>query len=559
MIMIRLLPSHLINQIAAGEVVERPASVVKELVENAIDAGAAKINITAKDGGKSYICVADNGSGMNRENLLKCVERHATSKLPTDDLTNILNLGFRGEAIPSIASVSKMVITTSHEGVGLSIAIEGGNVFEPRPAAIDQGTKIEVSELFYNVPARLSFLQSDRAEISAIIDTVERIAMCYPSIEFIINDTIHFMPTAKKLDRVCDIFGKEFRANLIEVKSDKLSGYISRPGVAKGTSAYQYIFVNGRSVKDKMLLSALRGAYADVMPKGQFAIAALWFDFPRTDIDVNVHPQKLDIRFKEQARVRAMIISIIRAALRESGIGAIAYNKNAEFSPAIMAHANNPIGFVHEFSVDPDSIATEEVANEIAQNFPLGLARGQVFNTYIMAQSDSGLILLDAHAAAERLTYERLREDLESEGVARQMMLIPEPVELGAKNAAAILDIKDELAELGLIIEEFGPGAISVCEVPAIISGCDVVALIKRIADDAADLKSTDVLEERLAMVVKTYACHTSYRAGKSLSVDEMNALLRAVEKSPNAGVCNHGRPAFVQLSKKELDKLFDR
>ncbi|MDR1008668.1 MAG: DNA mismatch repair endonuclease MutL [Rickettsiales bacterium] len=564
---IRILPSFLVNQIAAGEVVERPASAIKEMIENSIDAGAQHIHITVRGGGKAYICVADDGCGMSREDLEKCVLRYATSKLPADDLLRIEKLGFRGEALPSIASVSKMLITSNNGSESNCVQIDGGNIVAVRPAAHVKGTKIEVSELFFNVPSRLSFLHTDRGEMSIAIDTVERMAMCYPDIEFVLNDTIRFLP-GERIMRVADILGREFKENSIEVNGRELSGFISRPGYTKGTAASQYFFVNGRSVKDRNLLGALRAAYMDVCEKGQFPAAALWLTLPPADVDVNAHPQKAEVRFKEQARVRALVISEIRHALGQARVISAPIPVSANIAERFAAEplsvaapmvAEELAGFDFGESINPDSVAVDAPTEEEVAEHPLGLARGQIFLTYIIAQAEDGLVIVDAHACAERITYERIKASLAETGVARQMLLIPEAVELGQKRAGALLDMAEEMAMFGLVIEAFGEGSVLVREAPALLGQCDIAGLVKHVADDIEDMSRVSNLEDKIAMVAKTYACHTSLRAGKALTIDEMNQLLRSAENCPDAGVCNHGRPSFIKMSKKELDKLFDR
>ena len=587
---IRVLSQNLINQIAAGEVIERPASVIKELVENSIDAGATKIEITVRNSGKSYICVSDNGSGMDKTDLQNCILRHATSKLPTDDLMNINYLGFRGEAIPSIASVSKMNITTNNGNEGWCLQLENGEIKKLTPASHTKGTKIEVSDLFYNVPARLNFLKTDRGEMSAIIDVVERIALCHPEKTFILNDTLKFYPT-DSLSRICSVLGKDFKENAIKIDVNahnlKISGYICRPTYTRGTSANQYIYVNGRSLKDKLLFGALKAAYMDTMEKGKFPSVCLWLNIPNSDIDVNVHPQKAEIRFKEQNLVRGVLISSIRKHLANAEItpNVIKINnivktpdttnqnetKILDFNTQIQNLQNN---FVMEtqkeqiqtsfdnkilpLSVNKNTIATDNTFADYI-TYPLGTARGQIHNTYIISQTEDGIVIVDQHACHERLVYEKIKKQMAEGGIKRQLMLIPEIVELGEKKAYAILDIKDELADFGLIIEEFGPGAIVIRETPAILGDADLQGLIKQIAEDISDFEKAKILENKIAMIAKTYACHTSIRAGKTLTIEEMNLLLRQVEQSENAGECNHGRRAYVKIDLNDLAKLFDR
>ena len=581
---IRILSQNLINQIAAGEVIERPASVIKELMENSIDAGATKIEITVRDSGKSYICVCDNGSGMNKTDLQNCILRHATSKLPTDDLMNINYLGFRGEAIPSIASVSKMKITTNDGNECWCLEIENGNIKKLSPASHTKGTKIEVYDLFYTVPARLNFLKTDRGEMSTIIDTVERIALCHPDKTFTLNDTLALRPT-DKLSRVCSVLGKDFKQNAIEINETahnlKISGFICRPTYTKGTSANQYIYVNGRSLKDKLLFGALKAGYMDTMEKGKYPSVCLWLTIPNSDIDVNVHPQKAEIRFKEQGLVRGVLINIIRKYIATAPVNPNIINLNEAIKPHQQNFTsqkildintniqNNNLNFVSEHKqtffdnkILPLSINSQTVATDIPEDYityPLGTARGQLHNTYIISQTTDGIVIVDQHACHERLVYEKIKHQLSNGGIKRQLMLIPEIVELGEKKAGAILDIANELEQFGLVIEEFGKGAIVIREMPSLLGNADLQGLIKQIAEDIDDLNKAKILENKIAMIAKTYACHTSIRAGKTLTIDEMNELLRQVEASENAGGCNHGRRAYIKMNLSDLGKLFDR
>ena len=578
---IRILSQNLINQIAAGEVIERPASVIKELVENSIDAGATKIEITVRNSGKSYICVCDNGSGMNKADLQNCILRHATSKLPTDDLTNINYLGFRGEAIPSIASVSKMKITTNDGTECWCLEIENGKIKNLLPASHTKGTKIEVSDLFYTVPARLNFLKTDRGEMSTIIDTVERIALCHPDKTFTLNDTLVLKPT-DKLSRICSVLGKDFKQNAIEVNASahglKIEGYICRPTYTKGTSANQYIYVNGRSLKDKLLFGALKTGYMDTMEKGKYPSVCLWLTIPNSDIDVNVHPQKAEIRFKEQGLVRGVLINVIRKHIAQAPVDPNVINLKNTFQKQIsdakildfntkiqnsnfnLVSENTQTSFdskILPLSINSQTIATDSSADYIT--YPLGTARGQLHNTYIISQTTDGIVIIDQHACHERLVYEKIKQQLSNGGIKRQIMLIPEIIELGEKKAGAILDISAELEKFGLVIEEFGKGTIIIREMPSLLGDADLQGLIKQIAEDIDDLNKATILENKIAMIAKTYACHTSIRAGKTLTIDEMNELLRQVEQSENAGECNHGRRAYIKMNLDDLAKLFDR
>ena len=576
---IRILSQNLINQIAAGEVIERPSSVIKELIENSIDAGATKIEVTVRNAGKSYICVCDNGNGMNKKDLETCILRHATSKLPTDDLTNINFLGFRGEALPSIASVSKMQITTNNGSECWCLEMENGNIKNIFPSSHTKGTKIEVSDLFYTVPARLNFLKTDRGEMSNIIDTIERIALCHPDKTFKLNDTLILQPT-DRLSRICSVLGKDFKQNAIEINETahhlKVSGFICRPTYTKGTSANQYFYVNGRSLKDKLLFGTLKAAYMDTMEKGKFPSVCLWIEIPNSDIDVNVHPQKAEIRFKEQGLVRGTLINIIRKYIATAPVNpniidlkqTIKQTNSNIFDLNTTIQKNNFSNSVEQRQTSfdskilPLSINSQTIATDTPEEYityPLGTARGQLHNTYIISQTTDGIVIIDQHACHERLVYEKIKQQLATGGIKRQIMLIPEIIELGEKKACAILDIANELEKFGLIIEEFGKGAILIREMPALLGDADLQGLIKHIAEDIDDLNKATILENKIAMIAKTYACHTSIRAGKTLTIDEMNELLRQVEASENSGECNHGRRAYIKMNLCDLEKLFDR
>ena len=550
---IRILPQNLVNQIAAGEVVERPASALKELIENSLDAGATRIDVIARDGGKAYMCVADNGCGMSRSDLCRAILRHATSKLPEDDLKSIAHLGFRGEAVPSIASVSRMKITTNDGLGGWEISINGGAASEVKPAAAEQGTRVEVAELFYNVPARLKFLKTSRGEAAAIMDVVERMALSYPEVEFSLNEAIRFAP-ADRLARSRQILGPEFRDEAVAVdqtlRGVRVSGFVARPGFTASTSASQYFFVNGRSVKDKQLFQAVRAAYMDTMERGRFAACALWIDLDPAEVDVNVHPQKAEVRFRDSEAVRSAVIKTIREALASAGIKTrsaradlLAAHVGARGALAVEERQR---GFGEAPSVNPAEVSSS--GDEELLAYPLGAARGLVHNTYIIAQTAGGMAIIDMHAAHERIVYEKLK----GRKVERQMLLIPEVVELGERRAAQLLEMADELAAFGLVIEPFGDAAVAVREAPALLGKADMGAIVR-------DLAEVSQLEDRLAHVAKTYGCHTSIRSGATLNAQEMNALLRQIENCPNAGQCNHGRPAYVEIPMKDINKLFDR
>ena len=551
---IRILPQNLVNQIAAGEVVERPASALKELIENSLDAGATTIDIVAKDGGKTYLSVADNGCGMGSADLAACALRYATSKLLDNDLSSISSLGFRGEALPSIASVSRMKITTNDGSGGLCLSIDGGKAGEVRPAGMGKGTRVEVSELFYNVPARLKFLKTDRGEAAAIMDVVERMALCSPSVSFSLNDKV-FAPATRR-ERAAQILGRDFEANCLEVGQERngfaIEGFIGRPTYTASTSGSQFFFVNGRSVKDKLLYSALRAAYADTMERGRFAACALWLTLPPDELDVNVHPQKAEVRFAAPDFVRASLIKCIRGAIADAPARPQGIDINEIFG-------RKPLygGALKEemrlFNASPSSANVEGRLE--TNDYPLGAARAQIFNKYILAECNDGLAIIDMHAAHERIVYEKLKAGAMGGRLERQILLIPEVVELGAKQAVKLLDMADELVKFGLVIEPFGDGTIAVREAPAILKQVKLPEILK----DLSEEEKTLALEERIAHVAKTYACHSSMRSGDAMSLNEMNELLRQIEATPNTGQCNHGRRAFVVVKLDNLDKLFDR
>jgi len=558
---IRILPQNLVNQIAAGEVVERPASALKELIENSLDAGATIIDIVAKDGGKTYLSVADNGCGMGSADLAACALRYATSKLPDDNFSSISSLGFRGEALPSIASVSRMKITTNDGSGGLCLSIDGGKAGEVRPAGMGKGTRVEVSELFYNVPARLKFLKTDRGEAAAIMDVVERMALCSPSVSFSLNDKV-FAPATRR-ERAAQILGRDFEASCLEVGQERngfaIEGFIGRPTYTTSTSGSQFFFVNGRSVKDKLLYSALRAAYADTMERGRFAACALWLTLPPDELDVNVHPQKAEVRFAAPDFVRASLIKCIRGAIADAPTRPQRIDINEIFGgkPTYSGELREEIlSFRH---LMPESRFNNPIDLDSpvgpGNDYPLGIARAQIFNKYILAECNDGLAIIDMHAAHERIVYEKLKAGAMGGRLERQILLIPEVVELGAKQATKLLDMADELVRFGLVIEPFGDGAIAVREAPAILKQAKLPEILK----DLSEEEKTLALEERIAHVAKTYACHSSMRSGDAMSLAEMNELLRQIEATPNAGQCNHGRPAFVIVRLPELDRLFNR
>lgn len=611
--MIRVLPPTLINRIAAGEVIERPASVVKELVENAIDAGSTRIDVTLEQGGKNRIVVTDNGKGMSRDELALAVQRHATSKLPSDDLLDIRFLGFRGEALPSIGSVSRMNITsrTPTSENAWQITIEGGDVREPVPGSLAAGTSIEVRDLFYATPARLKFLKTERSEVGQTVDMLNRLAMSHPEVSFSLTsdgkNMLKFVSVKERLERLRDIMGKEFASNALPLsymrESAILTGFAALPTFNRGTSSEQYLFVGGRPVRDRLLLGAVKGAYQDVLAHNRHPVVVLFIDVPREEVDVNVHPAKAEVRFRDSQMIRGMIVSSIRNALASAGfrasntIGAGALERfsavaesyavppspayaysGVSAEPAFALH--EPAGRVFEAqpniasfmpaSMLPPMARYSEVGSELHtprefeqntdyRNYPLGAARCQLHKTYIVAETGDGLIIVDQHAAHERLVLEQMKLSPGRQAIARQKLLIPEIIQLGESMTEAMVARKDELLELGFLIETFGSGTIIVRETPAMLGEMDVHGLVKELADNISEYGETLALREKIEHLSSTIACHGSIRAGRALNITEMNSLLRQMEQTPRSGQCNHGRPTYIELKRKDIEVLFGR
>ncbi|KAF0223260.1 MAG: DNA mismatch repair protein [Rhodospirillaceae bacterium] len=600
---IRLLPSTLVNQIAAGEVVERPASAIKELVENALDAGASRIDVVVVEGGQALISVTDDGGGMAPDQLELAVERHATSKLPDDDLVHIRHLGFRGEALPSIGSVARLTITSRPHGAdsAWALTVEGGAKGQPVPAAHPPGTRVEVRDLFFATPARLKFLKAPRTELTHAVDVLERLAMAHPQVGFSLSDGPR--PVLKLagqkgekaealLARLGAIIGRDFQDNAVPLDAERdgvrLTGWAGLPTFNKGTSAYQYLFVNGRPVKDRLVIGAVRGAYQDVLSHDRHPVVALFVEVPADAVDVNVHPAKSEVRFREAGLVRGLIVSAIRHALAAAGhrtastvsdaaLGALgaaasrpAFNYQWQPRPsqgqiwqAASAQAPRQDWGLAEslpgLHLPPQAPTSEDNAPLDNVDFPLGAARAQMHDTYIIAETRTGMVVVDQHAAHERLVLERMRAAQAEGRVKTQALLLPEVVELGEAGAARIADAAAMLAELGLVVEAFGPGAVVVRETPAPLGECDAQALVRDLADDLAEWGEALKLREKLGDVCATMACHGSVRAGRRLSVTEMNALLRQMEATPLSGQCNHGRPTHVTLGLADIEKLFGR
>ncbi len=576
---IRRLDPILIDRIAAGEVVERPASALKELVENAIDAGASRIDVELENGGRKLIRITDNGSGMSQDDLELCIERHATSKLPTSDLTHILTLGFRGEALPSIASVARLSILTrtQNEQNGWQVNVDAGQKSAIKPKSAPYGTCIEVRDLFYATPARLKFLKSDRSEAQAAVQIIKRLAMAHPDIHFTMEGdgftALNYIIPADKprSSRLAQILGREFRDNSVEIDAHReglnLTGFVSLPTFHRATASEQYFFVNGRPVRDKVLLGALRAAYMDVMRSDRHSIVALFMDCDPRFVDVNVHPAKTEVRFQDAGMVRGLMIGAIREALSGAGHrastlgGSTTLNafKSAEFTPLYSSGFSEAVqARFTPFSEPTARVAQVEPIIETTYH-PLGAALAQVHENYILAQTNDGFVLVDQHAAHERLVYERLKQQRINQGIARQILLIPEIIDLDENSVVKLQEFAPELIELGLVLEPFGAGAIAVQEVPSSIAHGNIAKIVRALAETIDEWGGTIALEARVDLVLKTIACHYSIRSGRRMRVEEMNALLRNMEATASSGQCNHGRPTYVELKLSDIERLFGR
>jgi len=593
---IRQLSPETINRIAAGEVVERPASVVKELIENALDAGSSEIEVVTAAGGLSLLRVTDNGSGMGPEDLALSVERHATSKLSEEDLFAIRTLGFRGEALPSIGAIAKLTILSRAQSAAeaFAITVERGAKGAIKPAAGNPGTRVEVRDLFVSVPARLKFLKSERAENQAISEVVKRLAMAHAHVAFSLTTGERAglkLPREAAgpeglLKRLGHIMGRAFMADALAVSGARedvaVSGFAGLPTLHRPDASQQYLVVNGRPVKDRLLIGAVRAAYGDLIPRGRHPLLALFVALPPAEVDVNVHPAKAEVRFRDAGKVRALIVNALAAALHAAGHRASAGGGAAtlqELRPKVVPFARPPAPYAggqrapvslglaeamqapFEAFADPSADARADAGpvSEALLDRPLGAARAQLHETYIVAQTRDSVVIVDQHAAHERLVYERMKAMLAEGGVARQGLLIPVVVDLTEDEATALSARSDELAELGLIVEPFGAGAVAVREVPALLGDADVKGLVKDLAGEVAGEDHGLALKERLEAVCATLACHGSVRAGRRLTADEMNALLRDMEATPYSGQCNHGRPTYVELKLSDIERLFGR
>ncbi|WP_342250172.1 DNA mismatch repair endonuclease MutL [Sphingomonas sp. OTU376] len=597
---IRRLPEHLVNRIAAGEVVERPASALKELVENAIDAGATRIAVKLSGGGTDLIEVTDDGCGMSPPEMALALERHATSKLPDDEIDQVTTLGFRGEALPSIASVARMSLESRVRGAeGWHRIVDNGEVVSEGPAALPPGTRIRVESLFARVPARRKFLRSPRAEYAASLDVMKRLAMARPDIAFSVEHdgrkAFHVQGNESGPERVAGLTDRALAENSVAIDFEReglvLGGVAGLPTFNRGVADHQYLFVNGRPVKDRLLIGALRGAYAEMLARDRHPVVALFLDVPPDQVDVNVHPAKTEVRFRDPALVRGMIVSGLRRALDEAGHRSVqrpseaalgmwtsetspppapapqlwdaepAFTPAPQYSPAPSYNYSSVQDRRPSFAAPPPLARAEPAIAPVPQSVqhPLGVARGQVAKTYIVAEAEDGLVLVDQHAAHERLVLERMRRAMSEGGVASQGLLVPEVVELDEPGCDRLEARAGELSDFGLDIERFGPHAVLVRAVPAALGKGDVHALVTDLADELASFDEALSLKEKLDHVAATMACHGSVRAGRVLSVAEMNALLREMEVTPHSGQCNHGRPTWVKLAHGDIEKLFGR
>ena len=616
---IRVLPSNLVNQIAAGEVIERPASVIKELVENAIDAGASKIEVTLEGGGKNLIMVNDNGKGIGKDELSLAVERHATSKLPDNDLFNINFLGFRGEALPSIASVAKMTISSRQQGAdsGWQISVNGGDKGEVKPAAIPLGTRIEVRDLFYTTPARLKFMKADASETAQCVDMLQRIALANPQISFYLEsdgkkkvalNAYQGELFDSRQRRVADVMGGEFEENSVAISAGndfcKISGFIGIPTYNKANSLSEFLFVNNRPVRDKLILGAIKGAYQDMMTSGRYPACAVFVEVEPMYVDVNVHPTKAEVRFYDNGAIRGLLVGSIRHALSLGGkksaeTGGLEHLlahtlEEDELPQQIYSNAERQADYAMrerttEFTTTPFNnvknyggghgrgsystmsipaleskfsvrVAEEPTAETIAEVGELGLAKAQFHNTYIISQTEDSIVIIDQHAAHERITMEKMKQSMSKhEQVPTQMLLLPEVVDLSLSEKENVLEYAEQLAQLGLRLEEFGTSAVLVREIPALLGDVDVKKLVKDIAAEISEWGGEYALSDKIHHICATIACHGSVRAGRSLNIEEMNHLLRDMEKTEHSGQCNHGRPTYVKIKLSDIEKLFER
>ena len=612
---VRRLSDNIVNQIAAGEVIERPASVVRELLDNAIDAGATRVEIVTSNGGKSLIRVTDNGNGMSRSDLELAVERHCTSKL-VDDLNAINSLGFRGEALPSIGSVARLTMRSRLRGeeAGWEIRVEGGQVQAPKPAALTEGTVVEVADLFYATPARLKFLKTDRAEANAITDVVKRTILGHPNVHFSVSGSDRQAAEYPALagetsftQRMAQVLGDDFIENGLVVDAERegvlLTGLSSLPTYNRGNALHQFFYVNGRPVKDKQISGAIRGAYMDFLSRYRHPVCCLFLEIDPALVDVNVHPAKSEVRFRDSGLVRGLIVGALREAISQAGHrsstegGSDMLNafrtqdvsshnnsvppqasshfkgqgnqnydwKQSAYRPAGEVPSTSHAGFSENtqsgFDVTsaPSADIREPESNAHQQALPLGAARAQLHENYVIAQTEDGLVIVDQHAAHERLVYEKMKTQMARDGISGQMLLIPDIIEMPEEDVNRLLDHAEGLQKFGLTIESFGPGAIAVRETPALLGEIDSTALLQDLVDEIGEWGTSDLVSEKVDYVAATMSCHGSIRSGRRLKPQEMDQLLRDMEATPNSGQCNHGRPTYVELKLKDIERLFGR
>ena len=591
---IRQLDEAAINRIAAGEVVERPASAVKELVENALDAGASRVQVDIADGGKTLIRVTDDGCGMTAADLPLALSRHATSKIDGSDLLDIRSFGFRGEALPSLGAVGRLTITSRADGEAAQIACEGSRLSPVRPAALTRGTVVELKDLFFATPARLKFLRSDRAEMQAVTEVIRRLAMAEPQVGFTLRDVtggesrVLFRADPANGDlfdalqsRLASVIGRDFTDNALRIDAEReglrLQGYAALPTYSRGSSAQQYLFVNGRPVLDRMLYGALRAAYFDVLSRDRHPAAVLNLIADPQRVDVNVHPAKAEVRFREPDAARSLIITALKSALTGAGhrasstVGAATLDAFRPEPRVYQMDRPSPATFARSFAFQaPEAFTgfaeapqapafTSEEKAQPHDEHPLGAARAQLHENYIVAQTARGIVIVDQHAAHERLVYERLKRQLAETGIRAQALLIPEIVDLSPTDAARLLDAAPELAKVGLTIEPFGGNAVAIRETPAVLGPVNGAALIRDILDELADVGTSDLIRAKIDAILSRMACHGSVRSGRQMRPEEMNALLREMEATPLSGQCNHGRPTYVELSLHDIERLFGR
>ncbi len=598
---IRQLTDEAINRIAAGEVVERPASAVKELIENSLDAGATRIDVTYADGGKTLLRVVDDGNGIKSKYLSLAVSRHATSKIDGTDLLNIHTFGFRGEALPSLGAVGRLKITsrTSDADCAFEISVTGGKIGEVKPAAFASGTVVDLNDLFYATPARLKFLRSDKAESRAIADVVKRLAIAEPRVTFTLRDIskggegrLIFKydldlgdPWKAMKSRLAQVLGTNFTDNSIMINTEregiKLFGYAALPTYSRGAAVQQFFFVNGRPIKDKLLIGALRAAYSDLLSSNRYPAAALFIECDPKKVDMNVHPAKAEVRFREPGVVRGLVVSGLKHILAESGhrssstigkqmLGAlnrnIVSNPDSKIAYQSVNNFNNQSKFQNLEQVKDNGAVIEQINSPIAEEgkiddevFPLGVARAHLFENYILAQRANSLVLVDSHAAHERIIYEKLKELMLKDQIKTQTLLIPEVINLSESDVVRLLEFSNELKSFGLVLEAFGPGAIVVRETPALLGVVNAENLIKDILDELNDSDRSEILKIKIDAILSRISCHGSIRSGRRLKIDEMNALLREMEMTPHSGQCNHGRPTYVELSLSDVERMFGR